>query len=264
MAKIKKSEEKKAEKSAKKSKKKPADKLTEDSAEESENAKPGREEIMFFETLEQKRAIFKAKYFFLLACQLILIFLLVNYNFTDDDMIPKFKEMPENELLVVVRFLCTIILHINLAGELHQSFNLMRYTTNHAYKFERWGFAFSIGMWQMIVLISVELVNMAIMVTEDSIPDTVTNCLAIVMISEFDDYFFNDVRDDVIAELIKDGKISICKDKDGNEIEVELDKITQVEVTSSEAARFKIPGNQRANVIEDASPEGPKYIYLDF
>ena len=60
-------------------------------------------------------------------------------------MIAAYKEFPEGDHIVLCRWLCAIFLHINLADELDQAFNLMKYAMNHTWKFELWYAAFFVG-----------------------------------------------------------------------------------------------------------------------
>ena len=101
--------------------------------------------------------------------------------------------MPPNVWNVICRFFCAIFLHINQSDELAQGLNIMKYATNHPWKFKKWHHAFFVGFWQMFVLSSVELVNMMILLTNQSIIDTLMNFLALTVITEFDDYYFSTI-----------------------------------------------------------------------
>jgi len=51
----------------------------------------------------------------------------------------------------------------------------------------------------MFVVISVEVVNMAILITNNTIIDILMNFLALVIITDFDDYFFWTVADEEVG-----------------------------------------------------------------
>ena len=85
---------------------------------------------------------------------------------------------------------------------------LMKYSINHPYKFKAWFNAFMVGLCQMIALVSVELVNVAVLLTNPTVMDTIMNFLALVIISDFDDYFFMTIKSEPIAKLISDGEIA--------------------------------------------------------
>ena len=107
--------------------------------------------------------------------------------------------MPANEGQVICRFLCAIYLHIELADELNQGFLLMKYALNHPWKFASWYNAFFIGFCQMLMILSVEFVNMNMLLTNETILETLMNFLALNIISEFDDFLFNMIKNDPLS-----------------------------------------------------------------
>lgn len=144
---------------------------------------------------------------------------------------------------------------------------MMKFALNHSYKFDIWWMAFLVGFCQMFAVASVEVVNLTILLVNDSIIETIMNFLAFVMISEFDDYFFDNLRDEPVKDLISDGKMSILRDDNDEDIEVTLEDLTNREVTTSEYSRFKLRGttNQRNNLEKFVDVKGaPKYIFVDF
>ena len=60
-----------------------------------------------------------------------------------------------------------------------------------------------------MVVIVVEIVNLAILCTNHTILDIIMNFLALVIIAEFDDYFFFTVDKTVMAEMICDGELKL-------------------------------------------------------
>ena len=66
----------------------------------------------------------------------------------------------------------------------------MKYAMNHPWKFNSWFGAYLVGLSQMTVLFSVEFVNLAVLLTNERILETVMNFLALVVIREFDDKLF--------------------------------------------------------------------------
>ena len=90
----------------------------------------------------------------------------------------------------------------------------MKYAMNHPYKFHFWFYAFLVGLAQLTALLSIEIVNMVVLLSNTTVMDTVMNFLALVIISEFDDYFFATIRGDPIATLVSDQKIAFYKEGD--------------------------------------------------
>jgi hypothetical protein len=119
----------------------------------------------------------------------------------------------------------------------------MKYAINHPWKFESWATAFWIGFFQMGAVVSVELVNLAVLITNETLKSTIMNFLALVIISEFDDYLFVTVKRDPLSRLIVKGEIEWFS----GQIRT-LEEITLIETTSSGDARFPI------NTLKDGQP----------
>jgi len=145
------------------------------------------------------------KFYFLLMCQILLLAYLGLEQLTNDQYFASYKEYPTDYTIVLCRFLCVIFMHVSLAGELSQSLKMMNYACNHHWKFHSWFHAYFVGFSQMSVLVSVEIVNVAVVLTNTTVMDTIMNFLALVIISDFDDYYFQTVKDEPLSKLISDG-----------------------------------------------------------
>ena len=78
----------------------------------------------------------------------------------------------------------------------------MKYANNHPWKFRDWKAAFGVGFMQFFAVVTVEVVNLMTLQTNNTIMDTIMNFLALVIISEFDDYFFMTVANEPFHKLI--------------------------------------------------------------
>ena len=115
---------------------------------------------------------------------------------------------PETMWIVFARFICGIVLHVSLSAELQQGMKMMKYAVNHPWKFVDYRLAYSIGLMQTAVVITVEVVNFVALITNDTVLDIVMNFLALVVIAEFDDFFYSASKmvayQDVITEPLYD------------------------------------------------------------
>ena len=126
------------------------------------------------------------KFVFLIISQMCLITFLWIYVFNDSSF-----KTPENDIAVVIsRFICGFFLHISQEDEIKAAFKMMKYTTNHPWKFEHWFVAFLTNFMQAVVLILLEAVCIAVLIIQTSVLDVMTNFLALTIITELDDYFF--------------------------------------------------------------------------
>ena len=137
-------------------------------------------------------------------CQILLVWLLGRDAY-GEFLAGTYAEPPAEIWIVYCRLFCAVVLHITLSDELRQSFELMKYALNHPWKFSKWSSAFSVGFNQMIVVVSIELVNMFFMLSNYTITDIVMNFLALVIISDFDDYFFSTVMHTPMGRMVRDG-----------------------------------------------------------
>ena len=163
----------------------------------------------FYDDYASDRAYTNGKLRFLVLCQLVLLWLLVSEAFTDEDVRANFF-MPADSLpIVLCRFLCAVVLHIGLTDEVMQGFACMKFALNHPYKFRRWTDAYLVGFTQLMVVIIVEIVNLTILCTNHTIIDIIMNFYALSIIAEFDDYFFYTVDKEMMAEFIKEKKLTL-------------------------------------------------------
>ena len=100
-----------------------------------------------------------------------------------------------------------------------------------------------VGLSQLTMIISVEFVNLVVLLTNPSVMDTVMNFLALVIIADFDNYMFAVVSDEPIGKLITDGEFDFSY-IEGKKNMRTLEDITRVETTTSFLSRFKVEGNK--------------------
>ena len=188
----------------------------------------------FYDDYASDRAYTFGKLKFLVVCQLVLLGLLGSEALTDENVKANFFMPADSLQIVMCRFLCAVVLHITLTDEVMQGFACMKYALNHPYKFRRWADAYAVAFTQLMVVIVVEIVNLAILCTNHTIMDIIMNFLALVIIADFDDFFFFTVDKEMMAEIIKDGTIDLLYRPR------ELSQLVLFDRTSSEAARFKL------------------------
>ena len=135
---------------------------------------------------------------FLYICQILLLSF-IWFEINSGDLGETYDDPPKNMRIVICRFLCAIFLHITLLDPLRQAFDMMKYAINHPWKFASWHSAFRIGLLQMIVIVSTEVVNVCFMLTQNNIVDIVSYFVAILIISQFDDFLFLTVKSSLIG-----------------------------------------------------------------
>ena len=78
----------------------------------------------------------------------------------------------------------------------------MKYALNHPWKFRRWYFALLIGLIQLSVAFAAEYMAIHIILSVDTYVDAVKDFVALMVVNEFDNYFFNYLNQDNIHKLI--------------------------------------------------------------
>ena len=123
---------------------------------------------------------------------------------------------------------------------------MMKFSSNHPWKFDDYIEGYFVGLLQATVVLSVEMVNIAVLNTNHTIMDVLMNFLALVIIADFDDYFFVTVKNDNMAKLISDGKLELekSKEKKDDKITIELEELLKFEITTSNRASHEIKGNK--------------------
>ena len=81
---------------------------------------------------------------------------------------------------------------------------MMKYAVNHSWKFEDYKVAFMSGFFQAFMVILVESVNFMAILTTYQIIEIVMNFLALVVIAEFDDFFYAAVQEYDLTDVIDD------------------------------------------------------------
>jgi hypothetical protein len=68
----------------------------------------------------------------------------------------------DNVFLLIMRFICASILHLALLDETYTAMQCMKFAVNHDYMFYDFRVAYLASFFQTTIVISVELVNIAL------------------------------------------------------------------------------------------------------
>lgn len=169
-----------------------------------------------------------AKQYFLILAQLGTLLVLANEGFYEDkDLVAQYAE-PKSNSVILVRFLCIALAHIQLSGEYKQAFDLMKFALNHPWKFTSWVQAYRVGFVQFCIVFLVECINQGILLSTNTVMDTLMNFVALAVIAEFDDFLYMQqaVNQSLLGRLITDGQVEI----DGTS--VALEDLVKMEATS--------------------------------
>lgn len=102
------------------------------------------------------------------------------------------------------RFLAGLIMQVKMSKELKEGLTKMKYCLNHTWKFQKPIQAFLAGLLQTSMIMFVVILNYFAILLEENPIEIVMNFLALMVISELDDYFFEAHGDMLIKEMISE------------------------------------------------------------
>ena len=103
----------------------------------------------------------------------------------------------------------------------------MKFALNHKWKFMRWRYAYAAGLAQVIITCLVSIISFFVIIFETTVLDIVKDFLALLVISQLDDYFFAEYQES--KEICK----AVVKKED-------YQGMLEVEVTTSKDAKRRL------------------------
>lgn len=92
--------------------------------------------------------------------------------------------------IVLLRFACTLILHVSFNGSLKNGLRSMKLVINHSYRFENSWEAFIPGLMQTVTVFMIENTNLLVILSSHDALEVVMNFLACSVINDFSAFFF--------------------------------------------------------------------------
>ena len=110
----------------------------------------------------------------------------------------------ENDAIIIVKFICTALFHFKFEAELRNGINMMKYAAMHSKNFKHPYMAFMMGFLDYIMIFFVEIINLWNLsnITE-GVHSLIFDFIALGIIAEFDDYFFELYKYVSISNLIE-------------------------------------------------------------
>ena len=108
-------------------------------------------------------------------------------------------------MIIVVKFICAVLFHFKFEAELKNGIYMMKYVAMHPDHFKFQYRAFLMGLLDMIMIFGVELINLWNLsnITEGGVHSLMFDFIALGIIAEFDDYFFELYKYVSISHLIE-------------------------------------------------------------
>ena len=122
-----------------------------------------------------------------LCCFVFQITLCLTLLFTN--LLPESNETP-TRAVAFTRVMAGMVMQVKMTKELKQGLDKMKFANNHSWKFKRPGFAFIAGLCQASIIMFVTLLNYYTIIDANTVKDVVMNFLALAVITEMDDFFY--------------------------------------------------------------------------
>ena len=87
------------------------------------------------------------------------------------------------------RFVCAMMLHLQLQDEFKEGNQIMKYVNNHPERFQSWLVPFVLGFMQSSMIVLIEVVNLVNICAQIEVMDIVMNYVALAVVADFDDIF---------------------------------------------------------------------------
>lgn len=152
----------------------------------------------------QKRAGFASSAIFVWLSQVTLIWLINRQVLGNGNAYTNLGAYPTTTWIVMSRFICCVMLHLALNDELKQGFDCMKYALNHPWRFANWRLAFFTGFLQTSSVMFNEVCNILVILYSTETMAVVMNFLALVVISDFDDFFYRGLRCEAWKDFLTD------------------------------------------------------------
>ena len=93
---------------------------------------------------------------------------------------------------------------MDLNHEMYNGLLIMKYATNHSWKFRKYKSAFTAGFLQATSAIIITLVNFAVILQAENALDLAKDYTALMVIANFDDFYYQASRLNLLKEVLED------------------------------------------------------------
>lgn len=104
--------------------------------------------------------------------------------------------------IVFARFTCGFGLHMALQHQMKAGMNHIKLVLNHPYRFQNPSEPLTLGFMQTFASISIEIVNLIVILTSNTILDVVMNFMALAVIAEFAEFFYGAQSNTIMNDII--------------------------------------------------------------
>ena len=125
----------------------------------------------------------------IVACiQMIMLAVVAMVIFPDTGTI---ISMPDSVTTLALRFVCTVLMHLQVEADVRQGLRMMKYLPNHTKDFSAPVNAFVVGLLQCMAGLATELACIFYLGTINTPIDVIIRFIALGSIAKVDDFYYN-------------------------------------------------------------------------
>lgn len=95
------------------------------------------------------------------------------------------------------------MMHVAMMSELNEGMAKMKYCVNHSYRFRHGPLAFLVGLAQVFSVVLITLLNYYVIIARSNeVIDVVKDFLAMMVITEFDNFFYQEHSSDHMCKHV--------------------------------------------------------------
>lgn len=169
------------------------------------------------------------------------------------------------------RFIAAMVMHVIVSEDLNNGLKMMKYAANHWWKFSNPHLAYLAGFLQVSSTIVIGLINYSVICISDDVLTLAKDFLALIVISQFDDFFAQateiytrnpEISVDVVSEaayidLVRIEVTTSTNAKYTGRVKLPRDPIHE-KVNTRRTTRYQELGEQKEALYR------PQTIFIDF
>lgn len=149
-----------------------------------------------------KKAMYVNQAVVIWLCQMTCIVLVYNYIFANEDVYAAFVGWPKSQSEIIIKFVCSVVLHLYLQVRLRQGMDIMKFVANHSYRFETPILAFTTGFMQASQIVANEWISFLVLVFSTDTLEIIRNFFALVVIADFENFLYTSLQDEPAKDLL--------------------------------------------------------------
>lgn len=99
--------------------------------------------------------------------------------------------VPSSLSVLGARFICTILMHLQVEGDIGQGIRMMKYVTNHPFDFINPGCAFTVAFMQTLGGLMAEIACIIFLASIDNPILVIISFVGLALLSKVDDIYFS-------------------------------------------------------------------------